>query len=169
MARAKKAVKKPVRKTAKKPIGKPESLKDGVFYQKGPDGNLIEVGRMEGPIEMKIEGPGFSGLMNMLQERPDLKKHNVMTEAQDIIYGDREQTYGAPDLNLESIAQLWTVYVQRKAVAQRTTMLNVDDVCQMMILLKTARLINNPSHHDSLVDQVGYAGLMERCQNECPY
>jgi hypothetical protein len=94
-----------------------------------------------------------------------LKSDNVMTQAQAVIYGDREKTYGRPELNLESIAQLWTVYLQRKSVVKGTSdEVTINDVCQMMVLLKTARLINQPDHHDSQVDQIGYIGLQERCR-----
>jgi len=37
-------------------------------------------------------------------------------------------------------------------------------VCQMMILLKVARLANDPRHRDSQIDLCGYAALMERIQ-----
>lgn len=111
----------------------------------------------------------------------DLRDNNVMTQALAIIYGDREKTYGHPSLNLESIAQLWTVYMKRKAYVELTRSpfaddsdlkqvelivpkITIDDVCQMMVLLKMARLINDPTHHDSMVDQVGYIGLQERVQ-----
>jgi len=34
----------------------------------------------------------------------------------------------------------------------------------MMVLLKGARLANDPNHHDSVVDICGYAALIERCE-----
>lgn len=96
----------------------------------------------------------------------DLLTDNVMTQAQAVIYGDREKTYGRPDINLESIAQLWTVYLQRRAVVTGVSdRVTINDVCQMMVLLKAARLINDPTHHDSMVDQIGYVGLQERVQH----
>lgn len=82
---------------------------------------------------------------------------SILTEAQKVIYGDREQTYGAPDRNLQIIASFWSTYLQYDVT--------VDDVCNMMILLKVARLKNSPTHHDSQVDICGYAALMERVQN----
>lgn len=82
---------------------------------------------------------------------------SILTEAHDVIYGDREQTYGSPDKNLQIIAGLWTTYLERAVT--------VDDVCNMMILLKVARLKNQPTHHDSQVDICGYAALMERVQS----
>ena len=79
---------------------------------------------------------------------------NILDEAQSIIYGDREKTYGNPAKNLNNIANFWSVYLDVEISAQ--------DVAQMMVLLKLARLINTPNHRDSLVDAVGYLALVER-------
>jgi Domain of unknown function (DUF6378) len=87
---------------------------------------------------------------------------DILAKAKEIIYGDREQTYGSPGFNLKSIADFWTVYLRRKNPGSLIQDVTMEDVCQMMILLKTARLINNPGHIDSLVDQCGYAALQER-------
>lgn len=89
---------------------------------------------------------------------------SVLEEAAQIVDGDREQTYGSPSRNLETIAQFWTVYLRRKYGSPVD--LTVDDVCQLMILVKQSRLINDPTHRDSLVDVCGYARLQERCQDE---
>ena len=79
---------------------------------------------------------------------------NILDEANSIIYGDREKTYGNPAKNLNNIANFWSVYLDLEISAQ--------DVAQMMVLLKLARLINTPNHRDSLVDAVGYLALVER-------
>ena len=84
---------------------------------------------------------------------------SILDEAKEIIYGDREKTYGHPSKNLEVIAAMWTAYIQSRNVATLTA----QDVALMMTLLKVARLANSPDHHDSLVDSVGYLALVERC------
>jgi len=84
---------------------------------------------------------------------------SILDEAKEIIYGDREKTYGHPSKNLEVIAVMWTAYIQSRNVATLTA----QDVALMMTLLKVARLANSPDHHDSLVDSVGYLALVERC------
>lgn len=86
-------------------------------------------------------------------------KNSVLKEAHTIIYGDREKTYGHPSKNLKAIATMWTTYLQ--SVGSRS--LTSQDVCVMMILLKGARLANDPAHRDSVVDICGYAALIERC------
>ena len=82
---------------------------------------------------------------------------NVLEEAQRIIYGDREKTYGSPSKNLQVIAEMWNAYLGNEVC------LTAQDVCVMMILLKSARLKNTPGHRDSVVDICGYAALIERC------
>lgn len=86
----------------------------------------------------------------------------LLEEADHIINGDREQTYGSPDKNLRLIAHYWSGHLSQ--VLKKDVGLTVDDVCVMMILLKTARLANTPNHHDSMVDIAGYDALMDKCQ-----
>lgn len=98
------------------------------------------------------------------------EKQSVLDEANKIIYGDREQTYGKPSKNLETIAQMWSAYVTSsigdlfdKDGNTLGVRFDAKDVAIMMVLLKAARLANNPSHRDSVVDICGYAALIERC------
>jgi hypothetical protein len=86
---------------------------------------------------------------------------SILKEANTIIYGDREKTYGHPSRNLVTIAKMWNAYLEGKP--EQGNSLNAKDVAAMMVLLKTARLANNPDHRDSLVDICGYAALIERC------
>ena len=89
----------------------------------------------------------------------DQKDLSVLKEAHKIIYGDREKTYGKPSKNLDTIAKMWNAYIN--AVDKRD--LTAKDVACLMILLKTARLANDQTHRDSVVDICGYAALVERC------
>lgn len=93
---------------------------------------------------------------------------SILDIAKSIIYGDREKAYGNPRFNLDTIAQMWNVYLNRKfpEMVDLSGPFNItaEDVAQLMILLKMARLIHNPTHKDSLVDQAGYAALQDRIQ-----
>lgn len=89
----------------------------------------------------------------------DQKRTNIADKAKEIIYGDREQTYGDPGKNIQLIADMWSTYLG-VPVTQ-------GDVCNMMCLLKIARLKNTPGHEDSMVDLVGYTLLQERIINKC--
>ena len=84
---------------------------------------------------------------------------SVLAEAERIIYGDREKTYGKPSKNLETIAVMWQSFLD----ARGDVSLTAKDVAVMMILLKSARLGNDLDHRDSVVDICGYAALIERC------
>ena len=91
---------------------------------------------------------------------------SILREADIIIYGDREKTYGHPSRNLGIVAKMWTAYlVGSRAITTENT-IGAKDVAAMMVLLKTARLANNPDHRDNLVDICGYAALIERCDEE---
>lgn len=88
---------------------------------------------------------------------------SILDSANEVIYGDREKTYGDPGKNLRVIAEFWETYLQARGFwgADRNQ-LTAEDVCHMMNLLKTARLANTPGHIDSLVDICGYTALVER-------
>ena len=88
---------------------------------------------------------------------------SILDEAQKIIYGDREQTYGDPAKNLRTIGDLWTTYLGLPVGG-----IKPEDVANMMVLLKVARLRNTPTHYDSLVDIAGYAALVERIHHLGP-
>ena len=78
---------------------------------------------------------------------------SVADKAKEVIAGDREKCYGHPTRNMEVIAELWSAYL--------SDTLTPSDVCNMMILLKVARLKNTPNHEDSMVDIIGYTLLNE--------
>jgi hypothetical protein len=87
---------------------------------------------------------------------------SVLDEAKEIIYGDREKTYGHPSKNLRTIAHMWGAYLNAKT----NDVLTPQDVSVMMVLMKCARLANDPTHRDSVVDICGYAALIERCDEQ---
>ena len=92
------------------------------------------------------------------------EKKSVLQEAEEIIYGDREKTYGHPSKNLQAIADMWTAYVNSATHGALGELeFSAQDVAVMMILLKAARLANDMDHRDSVVDICGYAALIERC------
>lgn len=96
------------------------------------------------------------------KEKPRMKsKVSVLEEAQSIIYGDREKTYGHPAKNLKTIASMWTAYMNN--MDDGNFNVTAKDVAAMMMLVKVARFANDPSHRDNLVDVCGYAALIERC------
>ena len=77
-------------------------------------------------------------------------RSKILMEADELINGDREQDYGTPQESFGCIADMWTAYLGHPVTAA--------DVCNMMVLLKVARLRNGP-HRDSNVDGAGYMAL----------
>ena len=88
---------------------------------------------------------------------------SVLKEANSIINGDREKTYGHPAKNLKTIATMWDAYLNARRHSDPVT---PKDVAAMMVLVKVARFANDPDHRDNLVDMCGYAALIERCDEE---
>lgn len=80
----------------------------------------------------------------------ETKRHVILMEADRLIHGDRQQHYGSPDENFAVIAAMWSAYLGHKIQPR--------DVCNMMALLKIARLRNGPSE-DSSIDGCGYLAL----------
>ena len=87
----------------------------------------------------------------------------VIEEASDIIYGDREETYGRPSINLERISEQWSLYLKQKH--RVSIVLSCEDVCWMMVDLKKSRQINTYKR-DNLVDAIGYIALIDRINDE---
>jgi hypothetical protein len=88
---------------------------------------------------------------------------SVLKEANSIINGDREKTYGHPAKNLKTIATMWDAYLKARKYSDAVA---PKDVAAMMVLVKVARFANDPDHRDNLVDMCGYAALIERCDEE---
>lgn len=88
------------------------------------------------------------------EQQPDWLK-----TAHEIVHGDREKNYGDPGKNLRLIAQYWSTHTG--------ITITETDVCIMMMLLKIARLKNNPEHQDSWIDTAGYVALKNKLDNAC--
>jgi hypothetical protein len=73
------------------------------------------------------------------------------------IVEDRQASYGHPKENFTRIALMWNTYLKAKYRRQyEAALIGAEDIPQMMILLKQARLMNG-YHADSVTDQEGYA------------
>jgi hypothetical protein len=80
---------------------------------------------------------------------------NILNEAEQAIFGERNQNYGHPRDNFTHTAALWSAHKGVEFSAQ--------EVAEFMVLLKLSRL-QNGYHRDSVVDIAGYAGTIERLQ-----
>lgn len=79
---------------------------------------------------------------------------SILEEAQEIIHGERNKTYGHPRDQFALVAQLWSDYLGVEVTP--------DDHAAMMVLLKLSRVKTGGYHRDAAVDIAGYAGTMER-------
>lgn len=106
--------------------------------------------------------------MDVLTPTINVVVKSAIDEAKEIIYGDREKTYGSPQKNLNVIADYWMEYLNTKPTAitkHGTVDLSAEDVCIMMVLLKIARQANNYKR-DNIVDAIGYLSLIDRIATE---
>jgi hypothetical protein len=75
----------------------------------------------------------------------------VLDEAEAVL-AQREAAYGDPARSLAIIAARWSLTLGRPITPAQVALCMID--------LKLARLSHDPSHHDSLVDVIGYAALL---------
>lgn len=78
-----------------------------------------------------------------------MKRAEILDTAKECVCGQREQDYGSPEDNFQTIANLWTAYMG--------VGFNSIDVAMMMALLKIARIRSGTGTDDSFVDLAGYA------------
>lgn len=87
---------------------------------------------------------------------------SVIEEADRIISGPRAAYYGDATMNHQRIADYWNTYIGHIIEKNEDPTLAPHDIAIMMDLLKTARIVESPSHRDSYVDKIGYAALAHR-------
>lgn len=83
----------------------------------------------------------------------------ILEAARRRVCGEREGEYGTPERNFDTIARLWTAYLNARVPDngfRGTLLVTPKDVAMMMALLKVAR-ISTSDKADSFVDLAGYA------------
>lgn len=81
------------------------------------------------------------------------RARSLFQEADKLINGERQQTYGHPKINFQRIATLWSVILGQEVKPRQ--------VALMMAGLKLAREVQGNGSHDSRVDMVAYIALSE--------
>ena len=79
---------------------------------------------------------------------------DLLKDIAEIVSGERSRNYGSPKINLDQrTAELWNTYLQMMPHD------GVDgvDVCNLMILLKMARIMEDRYVKDNYADIAGYA------------
>lgn len=77
------------------------------------------------------------------------QREQILTEANKIVNGTRNEAYGKPEDNFNLIADFWSDYLNIEVTAH--------DVAIMMILLKVARAKTGKGSIDNYVDIAGYS------------
>lgn len=94
----------------------------------------------------------LEALLYVIGEKPkENKRTEILEKAKEIINGQREEDYGSPIANFNTIAGMWTHYLNTEIYAE--------DVCAMMAMLKFARVRNGNGTEDCWIDAAGYAAL----------
>lgn len=76
----------------------------------------------------------------------------ILSEAAELINGERAAAYGEPEASFENIAAYWSTYLGIEITPL--------DVGNMMILLKVSRGGRNRYKRDNVIDICGYASLI---------
>lgn len=85
----------------------------------------------------------------------------VLEEAQRIIFGARQDTYGHALDNYTRLAGMFNALFEAKLKSP----FSAEDMLINMIMVKLARQVNS-KHHDNLVDLAGYTGLLQEIDRE---
>ena len=94
-----------------------------------------------------------------------LTRADILHAAEKCVCGQREQDYGTPEDNFETIAELWETYLSRACVGEAGGVyIEANDVAMMMALLKIARIAAGGGKADSWIDLAGYAACGAECE-----
>lgn len=96
-----------------------------------------------------------------------MKRIDYLKEAEKIVCHDRENTYGKPENNFTTIADLWNAYLVTACDVE--TNITAKDVAIMMMLLKIARIANGKFKPDNWVDLIGYAACGAECADSIAF
>lgn len=83
-----------------------------------------------------------------------ISRETILDTAKNCVCGDREQDYGNPEDNFQTIANLWIDYL---SVKKEPLDIEPKDVAAMLALLKIARIASGHAKADNWIDLAGYA------------
>lgn len=96
-----------------------------------------------------------------------MTREQVLDNAKKCVMGDREQDYGSPENNFDTIARLWAAYLHAlpKDVLGNRKILS-KDVAAMLGLMKIARIASGNAKDDNWIDLAGYAACGGELQGD---
>jgi len=94
----------------------------------------------------------------------------ILHEGAKLTTGDRNEQYGDPVDNMQSIGALWSAYLIGKhrgeTVDEHSFELSGEDVAHMLTLMKIARTFGPATHYDNFVDSAAYQAIAGECAAE---
>ena len=93
-----------------------------------------------------------------------MTREMILDAARECVCGRREQDYGSPERNFNTIADLWSAYLQ--GIGVEIDFLEAKDVAAMMALMKIARIASGHGKADNWVDLAGYAACGGELEEE---
>lgn len=91
-----------------------------------------------------------------------MTRSEILDQANHYVNGDREDDYGTPERNFETIAKLWNGYLGEDRFEAK-------DVAAMLILLKVARIKSGKKKSDNWIDIAGYAACGGEIEDPRPF
>jgi len=86
---------------------------------------------------------------------------DTLKRADEIINGERQDSYGSPEDSFHLIGQYWSTYIDNiKRDATGWLQVTASDVAVMMTLFKIARMSGQKWHPDNAVDACGYLAIL---------
>ena len=85
---------------------------------------------------------------------------SVLKEADGLVNGDRQASYGHPHTDYTCTADMWSAMILRRYGVDIP--LTPDFACLMMVAVKLSRECGKPKR-DNLVDAAGYIACAEKC------
>lgn len=90
-----------------------------------------------------------------------MDKKSILEDANTVINGDRQDSYGNPEDSFHLISRLWSEYLQaRQKMNDNIFTLDKLDVAHMMALFKIARMVGQKPCRDNYVDAAGYLAIV---------
>lgn len=86
---------------------------------------------------------------------------DLLKEADALINGDRNVSYGDPNDDFRKTADMWDIYL--KAIYRDRDSLKPHDVAVLLMMLKISRIAWSPDKRDNWADLAGYAACGWDC------
>ena len=91
-----------------------------------------------------------------------MNRADILETAKEIVTSDRNNQYGEPEDNFDTIASLWNAYLVGKH--SDGAVITAKDVALMMVLFKVGRILTSTTvKEDSYIDAAVYIACAAEC------